>query len=219
MAKSRRLVPRRVRPIRARRRRTPEVAREELLDAAERVFGEFQPDQVGLKDVAGEAGVSHALITHYFGSFAGLIEATLERRVRALREQLLARLEQAGGLARPAEMLGMLFSALGTTTADRWLLAANGPVPRTHSHSGTRAAGSDPWRARRTPPPRELVGSDRAGAAHGGVGCVRRAIGKYAGRCVRPSADARARRSGAPHAGRRSGAPPARARAVMSRPV
>src|SRR5260221_14507830 len=60
--------------VERRRRRTPEVARQELLDAAERVFTEFHPDQVGLKQVAREAGVSHALITHYFGTYGGVIE-------------------------------------------------------------------------------------------------------------------------------------------------
>ena len=64
---------------RPRRRRAPEVARQELLAAAERVFGRAQPDEVGLKEVAREAGVSHALVTHYFGTYAGLIEAALER--------------------------------------------------------------------------------------------------------------------------------------------
>ncbi len=97
---------------RARRRRDPATARQELLDAAERVFARAQPDQVGLKEVASEAGVSHALITHYFGTYAGLVESTLERRVRALRERMMARLRESGALARPAELLGMLFDQL-----------------------------------------------------------------------------------------------------------
>src|SRR6185503_18656066 len=84
-----------------RRRRSPEIARQEILDAAERVFTAFQPDQVGLKEVAREAGVSHALITHYFGTYAGLIEAALERRLRTLRETTLNRLREAGALSRP----------------------------------------------------------------------------------------------------------------------
>src|SRR4051812_23836783 len=75
-------------PVRTepRRRRSPELARQELLDAAERVFAGAQPDQVGLKEVAHEAGVSHALITHYFGTYAGLLEAALARRQTAMRE-------------------------------------------------------------------------------------------------------------------------------------
>src|SRR5512146_84748 len=103
MARQRRIV--------RRRRRAPEVARQELLDAAERVFAAHHPDQVGLKDVAREAGVSHALITHYFGTYAGLIEAALERRVRALRLRIFERLREAGALSRPEELMDILFGA------------------------------------------------------------------------------------------------------------
>ena len=46
-----------------RRRRSPEVARQELLEAAERLFTKDLPGEVGLKDVGREAGVSHALVT------------------------------------------------------------------------------------------------------------------------------------------------------------
>jgi len=94
------------------------------------VFLEFQPDQVGLKDVGREAGVSHALITHYFGTFAGLIEAALERRIRALRETMLDRLRQAGALARPTELIALLFQALEDPVhlrLMRWLLASERP--------------------------------------------------------------------------------------------
>lgn len=93
-----------------RRRRSPEVARQELLDAAERVFATHVPDDVGLKDIAREAGTSHALITHYFGTYAGLIEATLQRRLNRLRETLLQRLQDATALSRPEELLGVLFA-------------------------------------------------------------------------------------------------------------
>lgn len=114
-----------------RRRRAPEEARVEILDAAERVFVEFQPDQVGLKDVAREAGVSHALITHYFGTYANMIEAVLERRVRALRAGIVERLQTEGALARPAELLAILFSALEDPVhlrLTRWLLASERPA-------------------------------------------------------------------------------------------
>lgn len=113
-----------------RRRRAPEEARQEILDAAERVFIEFQPDQVGLKDVAREAGVSHALITHYFGTYANMIEAVLERRVRTLRGGILERLKDPGSLARPAELLSILFTALADPVhlrLTRWLLASERP--------------------------------------------------------------------------------------------
>lgn len=114
-----------------RRRRSPELARQEILDAAERVFREAQPDQVGLKEVARQAGVSHALITHYFGTYAGLIEAALERRIRGLREGTLDRLREAGVLSRPDELLSILFRALEDPVhlrLTRWLLASERPA-------------------------------------------------------------------------------------------
>jgi AcrR family transcriptional regulator len=115
-------------------RRTKEeaaVTREQLLDAAERVFTEFHPDQVGLKQVAREAGVSHALITHYFGTYGGLIEAALERRVRGLRERIFARLREAGALSRPEELIDILFSALEDPVHLRlmkWLVSGEYPA-------------------------------------------------------------------------------------------
>lgn len=96
-----------------RRRRSPEVARRELLDAAERVFLDVAPDQVGLKEVAREAGVSHALITHYFGTYSGLIEATLERRLASLRETMISRVRDASVLQKPEELLAILFATFG----------------------------------------------------------------------------------------------------------
>jgi AcrR family transcriptional regulator len=113
-----------------RRRRAPEEARQEILDAAERVFADHQPDQVGLKEVAREAGVSHALITHYFGTYAGLIEAALERRTRATREAALVRLREPAALSRPSELLGLLFRMLQDPVhlrLMRWQLASERP--------------------------------------------------------------------------------------------
>jgi AcrR family transcriptional regulator len=114
-----------------RRRRPPELARQEILDAAERVFTGSQPDQVGLKEVAREAGVSHALITHYFGTYAGLIEAALERRLRKMRELVLARLREPVTLRLPNELLEILFRALQDPVhlrLMRWLLASERPA-------------------------------------------------------------------------------------------
>lgn len=79
-------------PIPPRRRRTPEEARRLILDAAARLLGERGPDAVGLKDVAAEAGVSHALVTHYFGTVDALIDAALEEHAERHREDLLAQI-------------------------------------------------------------------------------------------------------------------------------
>jgi TetR/AcrR family transcriptional regulator, repressor for neighboring sulfatase len=117
--------------VRARRRRAPEVAKQELLDAAERVFLRNQPDQVGLKDIAREAGTSHALITHYFGTYAGLIEATLERRMHALREYIREQLRDSNMVANPEQLIAILFGALEDPVhmrLVRWLLASERPA-------------------------------------------------------------------------------------------
>jgi AcrR family transcriptional regulator len=87
-------------------RRTPEEARALILDAAARVFATSLPDVVGLKDVAAEAGVSHALVTHYFGTYAALVEATLEERFRRLRAELLPTLTAL--VASDADALALL---------------------------------------------------------------------------------------------------------------
>lgn len=116
---------------RTRRRRPPEIARQELLDAAERVFARFHPSHVGLKEVAHEAGVSHALITHYFGTYGGLVEAALERRLVGLRTRIAERLRDAGVLSRPEELIGLLFTALQDPVHLRlmkWLVASERSV-------------------------------------------------------------------------------------------
>jgi AcrR family transcriptional regulator len=129
--RTRKQIVRRVARALPRRRRPPELARQEILDAAERVFAASQPDQAGLKEVAHEAGVSHALITHYFGTYAGLIEATLERRLRKMRELVLARLREPEALGRPNELLELLFRTLQDPVhlrLMRWMLASERPA-------------------------------------------------------------------------------------------
>ncbi len=82
-------------PVRAgkkRVRRDPRQARQHILDAAVRVISRHGPSACGLKDVAEEAGTSHALVTHYFGSYAALVEATLDEAVSRVQERLVARL-------------------------------------------------------------------------------------------------------------------------------
>src|SRR5580765_7588474 len=111
MSRERRKI-RHVRRARRRMRRTPEQARTELLDAAERLYVDFYPDDVGLKDVAREAGVSHALVTHYFGTYDGLVTATLERRIHGLRERVLGTLATTDVLEQPAQLLSLLFDVL-----------------------------------------------------------------------------------------------------------
>jgi AcrR family transcriptional regulator len=109
-----------------RRRRSPELARQELLDAAERLFAELPPDQVGLKDIGREAEVSHALVTHYFGTYDNLVEAVFERRTRDLRTRVLDRLA-VGGVTQAAQLIDLLFTTFEDPVHLRlmkWLIAS-----------------------------------------------------------------------------------------------
>jgi len=112
-----------------RRRRDPEEARGEILDAADRLLAERPPDAVGLADIAREAGVSHALVSHYFGTYVGVVDAVLARRRAAVRGRMMARIATAD-LVDADELLDALFEALSDRTFVRlalWALAAERP--------------------------------------------------------------------------------------------
>jgi AcrR family transcriptional regulator len=114
-----------------RRRRDPETARTEILDAAQRLLVESPPDAIGLKEVAKAAGVSHALVSHYFGTYGELVESVLFRRIRLHREQALARLAKPGALVDTRELLDVLFTLLDDPVYLRlslWALAGDRPL-------------------------------------------------------------------------------------------
>jgi len=81
---------------RVRRRRSPEQAQEEILGAAARLFLAHGPERVSLMDVAHEVGVSHALVSHYFGTFEALVETVVRRHVSGRLAALLERLSESG---------------------------------------------------------------------------------------------------------------------------
>lgn len=185
---------------RTRRRRSPELARQELLDAAERVFARHAPDEVGLKEVAREAGVSHALVTHYFGTYAGLIEATLHRRLITLRETMIARLRDAAALSRPEELLAILFRTFDDPIHLRlmkWVVATERPAA-IHAlalqHHGLKLVARQVAAALRAEPAAELVETVElalmtAVAAALGYAVAKYALAGAAGREVSPALD------------------------------
>jgi AcrR family transcriptional regulator len=67
------------------------------LDAALRLFATTGPDAVGLKDVARDAGVSHALVTHYFGTYEALVEEAFQEHTRRMRAETIAQIAELTG--------------------------------------------------------------------------------------------------------------------------
>ena len=61
-------------------RLTPEERITQILDAAERVFGESGFRQGSFKDVADAVGLTLQGVLHYFGTKEDLLRATLDRR-------------------------------------------------------------------------------------------------------------------------------------------
>jgi AcrR family transcriptional regulator len=74
---------------RARTRLDPEQRREQIIDAAQRVFASRDPGDVTFEQVAEAAGVSRALVYNYFGDKGGLIAAVYLRSFERLDVALL----------------------------------------------------------------------------------------------------------------------------------
>ncbi|HCP45305.1 MAG TPA: hypothetical protein DIU15_04655 [Deltaproteobacteria bacterium] len=96
-----------------RRRRSPEQARAEILEAAERQMRAVGPGGLRLQEVADEAGLSHPSILHYFGTRRGLVDAVVERGVQRLEADLFELLSQEEGRS---DTEGLLQRVAGTLT-------------------------------------------------------------------------------------------------------
>ncbi|MFF8380249.1 TetR/AcrR family transcriptional regulator [Streptomyces sp. NPDC015661] len=96
----------------ARRRRTPDQARAEILDAATELVARHGPDGVGLRRVAEAAGVTHGLVTHYFGTYRALVRAVLERENERKRELVRERMRADGSVPYASGMTEVLFEIL-----------------------------------------------------------------------------------------------------------
>jgi AcrR family transcriptional regulator len=78
--------------------------KDRILDAAERLFGEFGYDATSLRAITAEAGVNIAAVNYHFKSKEGLLRAVLTRRIRPINEQRFAMLsayEEARGSGPP----------------------------------------------------------------------------------------------------------------------
>lgn len=92
-----------------------------ILDAAQSLIAARGPDAVGLKDVAKAAGVSHALVTHYFGTYEGLVEEALVDHLQRQREEGLERIR---AVADPQAWLAMGFEHFSHPLSVRLLVWA-----------------------------------------------------------------------------------------------
>lgn len=92
-------------------RRAPEQSRALILEAAIRVLSRQGPEAVGLKQVAVEAGVSHALVVHYFGSYDALVESAVQECAARLRRRLIEHLRAAPDLT-PASLMQLYLDAV-----------------------------------------------------------------------------------------------------------
>lgn len=91
--------------------------KERILDAAERLFGEFGYDATSLRVITAEAGVNIAAVNYHFKSKEELLRAVLTRRIRPINEQRLAMLNayeatRGGALPRVEDVARILLAPL-----------------------------------------------------------------------------------------------------------
>ena len=96
-----------------RRRRTPESARREILDAAGQRLMSEGPDGLRLKSIAGDLGISHSSILHHFGSRDGLLDALSVDAIHALERDLMRSLEGPSKEDPAADLFDKISRVLG----------------------------------------------------------------------------------------------------------
>ena len=77
-----------------RRRRSAQVARREILDAAQQRLSQGGPDAIRLQEIANDVGISHPTILHHFGSRDGLIRALDVRAIHALTDDIARMIQE-----------------------------------------------------------------------------------------------------------------------------
>lgn len=86
------------------------TSKEDILDAAERLFASRGFDGTSMREIAQEAGVAQALLHYHFKTKEGLFEAMFGRRSGAINRIRLARLDQMlkAGTPRIEEIIDAL---------------------------------------------------------------------------------------------------------------
>lgn len=97
-----------------------QMAREAILQAAERIFAE-EGIYASLRKVMAEAGVNVGAINYHFGTREDLLRAMLERRVSIIVGERLTLLAEAEALNNPADLRDIVVALLTPTfRPDRW---------------------------------------------------------------------------------------------------
>lgn len=78
------------------------TSKEDILDAAERLFARRGFDGTSMREIAQAAGVAQALLHYHFRTKEGLFEAMFQRRSGAINRIRLARLDQLMKAGTPA---------------------------------------------------------------------------------------------------------------------
>src|SRR5260221_1514602 len=98
-------------------RRTPEEAKRLILETAQALVARTGPQGLRLQDIAAEAGISHPLILHHFGSRAGLVRALTREAAAELKDRLVASMTQPEYSV--GEQLDQVFDAFRGGVAQR----------------------------------------------------------------------------------------------------
>ncbi len=100
----------------------PEVRRELILDAAERVLSDRLPAEVTFEEIADAAEVSRGLVYNYFKDRTGLLVALAERTLERLDREVEGALDPGTDLAGQVVALGLAYARHARTNADTWRL-------------------------------------------------------------------------------------------------
>jgi TetR/AcrR family transcriptional regulator, repressor for neighboring sulfatase len=157
-----------MRPPARRVRRTPEEARQLILDTAQALIARTGPEGLRLQDIAAAAGISHPLILHHFGSRAGLVRALTQRAAVELKDRLVAAMTQPEYAI--GEQLDRVFEAFRGGLAQRlaWLAVAD-PGGDEARHAMTLREITDTLHRRRlatAAPGREIAREDTEWLIH-----------------------------------------------------
>ncbi len=106
--------------VNKRQRRTPEEARNLLLDTAEQRLAEMGLEGLNVAGVAKAAGMSHATLLHHFGSAAGMRAALVERMGERLVREAMQAIEKGGEVDAVVRDLFAVLSAGGHAKVLAW---------------------------------------------------------------------------------------------------